>query len=124
MGDACDNRGDVRSTGTSKRVKGSLWVMVMTGLGELYKQIERIAAEEGASRLVLFGSRARGTERPKSDIDLAVEGCPNFGKLWDRLQEEPHSLLNIDVVDLDSCGSDSLRADIERDGKVLFEKVG
>jgi predicted nucleotidyltransferase len=33
-----------------------------------------IAAHEGVKRVILFGSRARGTASPRSDIDLAVEG--------------------------------------------------
>ena len=70
-----------------------------------------------------FGSRARGTNLPKSDIDIAIEGCPNFAFLEDRLQEELWSLLKIDVVNLDGPLSESLREVIARDGKVLYEEI-
>lgn len=83
----------------------------------------------GASRhaapllVVLFGSRARGTSLPKSDIDLAVEGRKNFDELYDRLQNDLWPLLRVDVVNLDDDISKGLRDEIARDGKVLYEEV-
>lgn len=35
-----------------------------------------LAADFGVTRVVLFGSIARGTARPESDVDLLVEGLP------------------------------------------------
>ncbi|WP_246702550.1 nucleotidyltransferase domain-containing protein [Starkeya sp. ORNL1] len=32
---------------------------------------------EGVTRLALFGSRARGDNRPDSDIDVAIDVAPN-----------------------------------------------
>ena len=90
---------------------------------QVYAQIVEFARNAGARRVLLFGSRARGTNQPRSDIDLAVEGCPNFLAREERLQEELWSLLRLDVVNLDDNISDSLRAEINRDGKVLFETV-
>ncbi|WP_455138983.1 nucleotidyltransferase family protein [Thermophilibacter sp.] len=90
---------------------------------QVYEQIAEFAREAGARRVMLFGSRARGTNQPKSDIDLAVEGCPDFDALEDRLQNELWSLLELDVVNLDAPLSDALRADIARDGRVLYEEV-
>ena len=95
----------------------------MVHIESVYEQIRHIAAEEGADRIVLFGSRARGDAFAKSDIDLAVEGCASFERLQDRLENDVWSLLSIDVVNLDTCNSKELRAEIRRDGKVLFEKV-
>lgn len=89
----------------------------------VYQQIAQFAREAGAKRVILFGSRARGTNYPKSDIDLAIEGCPDFPALEDRLQEELWSLLRLDIVNLDARVSDELRQEIARDGKVLYEKV-
>ena len=42
----------------------------------LYQQLADLARDHGAERLVLFGSRARGDNRERSDIDLAVYGMP------------------------------------------------
>ena len=46
---------------------------------QVYDQIRAFARERGVRRVVLFGSRARGTNFPKSDIDLAYSGGDGFG---------------------------------------------
>lgn len=50
-----------------------------------------LARRAGAHRLVLFGSRARGDCRERSDIDLAVYGLPRdvAGRLRLELEELP-----------------------------------
>lgn len=54
---------------------------------QVYDQIVTFAREAGTRRVVLFGSRARGTNLPKSDIDIdiAIEGCPDFAALEESL---------------------------------------
>ena len=42
----------------------------------IYRQLAELARRHGAQRLVLFGSRARGDNKERSDIDLAVYGMP------------------------------------------------
>ena len=37
-------------------------------------QIRQLAAQYDIQRVLLFGSRARGDYRPRSDIDLAISG--------------------------------------------------
>lgn len=50
-------------------------LMVDTGIKEnVLESIRAVARRCGVSRVVLFGSRARGEHRSKSDIDLAVFG--------------------------------------------------
>ena len=44
----------------------------MVPIENVYEQIRTFAADAGARKVVLFGSRAKGVNRPKSDIDLAV----------------------------------------------------
>lgn len=95
----------------------------MVPIEEVYRQIGRMAAAAGARRVMLFGSRARGTALPKSDIDIAVEGCADFEAFYDAVQNDLWSLLKVDVINLDEPVSAELRAEIVRDGKVLYEKV-
>lgn len=92
-------------------------------IDQVYAQIVEFAQQAGARRVVLFGSRARGTNQPRSDIDLAIEGCPDFPALEARLQDELWSLLRLDIVNLDDSISVELREEIARDGKVLYEEV-
>ena len=42
----------------------------------LQSQIAQLGARYGAQKIVLFGSRARGDNHPRSDIDLAIYGMP------------------------------------------------
>lgn len=39
---------------------------------EVHSVVERVVAEVQPLRIILFGSRAKGTPRPDSDIDLLV----------------------------------------------------
>ena len=89
---------------------------------QVYDQIVTLAREAGTRRVVLFGLRARGTNLPKSDIDIAIEGCPDFAALEERLQAERWSLLRLDVINLDAPISEDLCHEIARDGRALYEK--
>lgn len=95
----------------------------MPNVQRAYDQIVREAKRVGARRVVLFGSRARGNNRPKSDIDVAVEGCADINALRDALDNDVETLLGIDLVDLDTTRSEELRREIARDGIVLYEEV-
>lgn len=86
------------------------------------KEIESHAEKHGVEKVILFGSRARGTNGERSDIDLAVTGG-DFSEFCFALDEQINTLLMFDVVDLDSCKSAELISEIERDGVVLYEKI-
>lgn len=87
-----------------------------------YEDIRAFARAREVQRVVLFGSRARGDNAPKSDLDIAFSGGDAAGFEED-LQERLWSLLEVDVVNLDEPISDELRSEIARDGKVLYEAV-
>ena len=89
----------------------------------VYRQIKDIAQAHGARRVVLFGSRARGDAGPKSDIDIAVEGCDDFAAFLDDVQEHLWSLLELDVVNLDNPIAPELRESISRDGETIYEAI-
>mgnify|MGYP000715494420 CR=1 FL=1 len=60
---------------------------------------------------------------PKSDIDLAIYGCADFGGLSDSLNEDLWSLLKLDIINMDDkYVSAELVSEIEKDGGVLYEK--
>ena len=71
---------------------------------------------------MLFGSRARGSNRERSDIDLAVSG-KGVELFVESLEERADTLLSFDIVNLDEIVSDKLRESISREGKVLYAKV-
>ncbi|MCI8992365.1 MAG: nucleotidyltransferase domain-containing protein [Eubacterium sp.] len=84
--------------------------------------IVKIARKNNIQKVILFGSRARGTNTERSDIDLAVSGGSSLDFYYD-LEEEAWTLLMFDVVNLDSEISAELKKEIERDGIVLYEKI-
>ena len=101
----------------------------MSGLSMKYNIPERVmrditffSRKNGVQRVILFGSRARGTCTERSDIDIAVSGGDFDAFYWD-IREKVHSLLTFDVVDLDSGVSDELKKEIERDGIILYEEA-
>ena len=85
------------------------------------QEILQFARDAGVERLVLFGSRARGTHSKRSDIDLAVYGG-DFDAFYFRVQEETESLLEFDLIDMHRKVSPSLLEDIEREGIEIYEK--
>ena len=85
-------------------------------------EIRALAERYQLRQVLLFGSRARGDFREKSDIDLAVRGAEVARFALD-VDEETSALLMFDVVDLDGCVSDALREEIARDGQVIYEKI-
>ena len=75
----------------------------------------------GLSRLILFGSRARGDNRERSDIDLAVSGGDVVRFSLD--VEELPTLLSFDVMNLDGAVQPELLESIRREGITLYEKI-
>ena len=91
---------------------------------KVYDEIIDFSKDIGVDRIVLFGSRARGDNQEKSDIDIAVYGCSDFFRLKMKIDEELWSLLHIDIINMDDNNvSQELINEINRDGVVLYEKV-
>ncbi|MDE7292490.1 MAG: nucleotidyltransferase domain-containing protein [Treponemataceae bacterium] len=84
--------------------------------------IIRIAKKSNVKKVILFGSRARGTNSERSDIDLAISGGNALEFYYD-VEEEARTLLMFDVVDLDKGISEKLQAEIKKDGVVLYEEI-
>lgn len=89
---------------------------------EVLKEIIDIAKENGITKVILFGSRARGDYYRASDIDLAVTGVDTVNFTLD-VQERTSTLLEFDVVDLGDDLQEMFRNEIMKEGVVLYEKI-
>ncbi len=104
-------------------ISGSFRAMEDTGIKELViKEICGLAKKYGIEKVILFGSRARGDFHRASDIDLAVRGG-DVARFAVDVDEETSTLLKFDIVDLDKNVQSGLLESIEREGRVLYEKI-
>lgn len=94
-----------------------------TGIREdVFAEIRGLAQRYHIEKVILFGSRARGDYRRDSDIDLAVSGG-NISRFTLGIEEETATPLKYDVVNLDAAVQGELLESIEKEGKVLYEKI-
>ncbi|MCD7883846.1 MAG: nucleotidyltransferase domain-containing protein [Lachnospiraceae bacterium] len=89
---------------------------------KVLKDIRLFAKQHDIKKVILFGSRARGTHTARSDIDIAVCGGDTLGLYFD-LVERSHTLLMFDVIYLDKGIDDELKREIERDGILIYEEA-
>lgn len=89
---------------------------------EIQQSIIDLAKEHGIGKVILFGSRARGDCRKRSDIDLAIQGGDTLRFSLD-VEEKVPTLLFFDVVDLDASVQPELLESIKREGIILYEKI-
>ena len=88
----------------------------------ILKNIIDLCAKFSGVGVILFGSRAKGTNTERSDIDIAVKGVKDIWELQEKLEEIP-TLYKIDLVDLDTCKNQLLMEDIEQYGREIYKKV-
>ena len=93
------------------------------GLNDIVlKQIIDLAQKRNITKIILFGSRARGDFKKKSDIDLAILG-QNIAEFSFDVDELTDTLLKYDIIDLNSNISDELLKNIQNEGIIIYEKI-
>lgn len=74
-------------------------------------------------RVLIFGSRAKGSFREGSDIDLAVVAPTmsdqRFTQLWNELDDLP-VVFKMDVLHWDRLGNEPLKGKILAEGRELY----
>lgn len=86
------------------------------------RELSSFARKYSINKIVLFGSRARGTNTERSDVDIAVYGG-DFDSFYWAVKEKTNSLLMFDIIQADSSVSDDLKKEIQKDGVVIYEKA-
>ena len=89
---------------------------------EVIEEIRNLAQKYDIEKVILFGSRARGDFKERSDIDLAFRGGNSCHFIFD-VDEETSTLLEFDVIDLDKPVQKELLEAIRREGVLLYEKI-
>ena len=87
--------------------------------------IKTIAEKYPVSKIVLFGSRARGDNNMKSDIDIAIYTFPEFknkGHFASDI-EDLETLLKIDTVFISKDTDEKLIKNIQKEGVVIYERL-
>lgn len=84
---------------------------------DVFKETQEI------EKVILFGSRVKGTYKETSDIDIAVKFINNDKKLLlIRKLEEIRCILKFDVLNLDNINNEKLLENIKKDGKIIYSK--
>lgn len=86
------------------------------------RELFSFATKYSVRKIILFGSRARGNNTERSDVDIAVYGGDFDSFYWD-IKENIHSLLMFDVINADASISEELKKEIKKDGVVIYEKA-
>lgn len=94
-----------------------------TGINSIViEEIIELAQKYNVEKVILFGSRARGDFKERSDIDLAFKGG-NGSYFAVDVDEETSTLLKFDIIDLDKPIRNELIDSINKEGIVLYEKI-
>ena len=94
-----------------------------TGIKQMImEEIIHIAQKYQVEKVVLFGSRARGDCKERSDIDLAFCGGNSSHFILD-VDEKTSTLLEFDIVDLNKPVKKELLESIRQEGIIIYEKI-
>jgi len=99
------------------------------GLSERIRaDFDRVFAQYPAiERVLIFGSRAKGSAQAGSDIDLAVVASEmpdaEFARLWNQVDALP-LVFQVDLLHWDRLANPQLKDKIRREGVVIFERPG
>lgn len=88
---------------------------------EVLREIIQLAKQNNVKRVILFGSRARGDYKERSDIDIAFRGG-NSSSFILSVDEETSTLLEFDVIDLDKPVREDLLQSIVEEGILIYEE--
>ena len=89
---------------------------------EVIEEVADLCRQFQAKKVILYGSRAKGTARERSDIDIAVSGVDNFELLVEKVEELP-TLYSVDMVNMDTCRNQLLLEDIRQYGREIYKKI-
>ncbi|MGL5087254.1 MAG: nucleotidyltransferase domain-containing protein [Clostridium sp.] len=86
-------------------------------------EIVEIASKyEKIDKIILFGSRARGDNSLKSDIDLAIYSQGEFSEFIEDIETKTSTLLEFDFANMNIIKDELFLEQVRKDGIVIYEK--
>lgn len=98
-------------------------LLARTGIPEAVLAQIASAGRRFATRVVLFGSRARGDHRPRSDMDIAFYGADTGYLAFAEAMEQLPTLLEFDCVHITEHTSPELIHNIQKEGILLMSRA-
>ena len=89
---------------------------------KVINEICNLAVENEIQKVILFGSRARGDYKERSDIDIAIIGG-NYTRFTLDIEEYTSTLLKYDVVNMNGHVQQDLLDSIKKEGVTIYEKI-
>ena len=86
---------------------------------EVICEVSKLCRDFQADEVILYGSRAKGTARERSDIDIAVSGVNDFDLLVEKIEDLP-TLYSVDVLNMDTCRNELLMEDVRKYGRKIL----
>ena len=83
------------------------------------RDISVFAKKYSINKVILFGSRARGDNTERSDIDFIVYGVKDIETLREEI-DEIMTLKKIDIFDYDEVCNQYLREDMDEYGRKIY----
>lgn len=92
---------------------------MMDKISEIIEEVTAICKKNHVEHLSLFGSYAKGTATPYSDIDFIVYGQVDMESLQGQV-DEIMTLKKIDLFEYDLCQNQYLKEDMDRYGRKIY----
>ena len=93
---------------------------------KIVEEIYEIASKyKSISKILLFGSRARKDNSPKSDIDLAIyidDDSSNLSYFIYDIENNTSTLLEFDFTNINEIDDSFFIEQVEREGIPIYEK--
>lgn len=89
----------------------------------LKKIVEQVLQHCNPKKIVLFGSRARGDYREKSDYDISVSGIneSNYAEVLNAIDDNDYTLRKIDLLKYENL-NEEYQNSVNTEGITLYEQ--
>ena len=87
-------------------------------VNEVIEKAAALCRKYSAKEIILFGSRTTGTKTERNDLHIAESRAKDVGQLEEEIDALP-TLYTVDLVNIDTCGNQLLKEDIEKYGRKI-----